>query len=460
MIRQPLMTQTMAGNAPGGAKGSTGGRRASPGRGPSRATRASHALGSRRATASGAVPATPELRQVARRLPRLELTRRGWGLLAVSLLLVMSWYLLRLRLLTDAASLMAAPVVVGLMAAAALAVVNAVRRPRVRLTASRQPQAGQRLWVSIKVRCLLPAFLPAWVAWQVGPERSGRALTPLDAGRSALGMTAQRRGPEAVMARWIVVAEPLGLARARIPLGASTEVLVLPRPAELPEPLPAPRACDLPGGRLGDQGEERLASLREYRPGDALGSIHWRQSARIDQLLVVEREHEALPHPSLALVVEPGAYRGPEHLEAAISLAAGVVGQWARQRLGADLLLLARRPGQGAWAALRFGTEQAEAGRLLQVLARLEPGAPGGLGAMEAVADHEPRLSLESVALPRYARADVVITASPRGGGQAVFPPLDPGARGVLVVAGAGRVQATGAPDTWRVLAVADRQEQ
>jgi uncharacterized protein (DUF58 family) len=43
--------------------------------------------------------------------------------------------------------------------------------------------------------------------------------------------------------------------------------------------------------------------IREWRPGDAASSVHWRASARRNQLLVMERERPG--HPTLVVVVGP-----------------------------------------------------------------------------------------------------------------------------------------------------------
>ena len=465
-----------------------------------------------------------------RRLPRVGLTQRGWGLLALALLLAVAWYLLRLHLLMDTALLLLAPVATALLAVAVLAAVNLLRRPRPRVGVVGLPQVGERVLVSIRAGCLVPGFLPAWVVWQVGPGRGGLARTPLDAGNSALAVSAALRGPAEMEALGLEVVEPLGLACARLPLGAGLTMLVLPQPMPLPEPLARPRASLHSGGRVGETGEERVGSLRDYRPGDALASIHWKQSARLDRLVVTEQEHEARPQACLALVIGPSAYARPERFEAAVAMAAGVIEDWGRERYGTDLLLLTRAPdsapgpepgsGQAApeagrvgragqaggadragrragegWTALRYHCEEVQTPALIRVLALLEPSAPEGLEALRRrVAHHEPGPAAEILPLPGRLRADVVLTGPgrpPRGPAPATpattppvdrasapgagrtgppadpaagpsanlatapapsHPPLDPSARGTLVVARDTAGQAGAVPATWRVL--------
>ncbi|WP_373887222.1 DUF58 domain-containing protein [Actinomyces bowdenii] len=417
--------------------------------------------------ALAATPAPGSRAPLPGRLPRVGLTARGRGLVALAALLALAWYLLRLHLLTHAALLLLAPVATALLAVVILLAANLLRRPRAELDVLGLAQVGQRVRVAIRIRCLIPRFLPAWVAWQVEEAGSAPALTPLDRGTSLLALSAIRRGPAALGAMGIEIIEPLGLARARLPLRAGLALLVLPQPLALPEPPPAPRAGLSPGGRAGEQGEERVGSLRDYRPGDALASIHWRQSARLDRLVVTEPEREARPRPRLALVVGTGAYQGPEHAETAVALAAGVIEAWEQERRGIDLLLLsgdppgAGRAGEQAWTCLHYSCEPERVPALARVLALLEHSAPDALDSLRrAVAHHEPSLSALGGPLPGALRADVLLTGPPGRVPSApgAHPVLDPRARGTLVLVGTGRATAatstatTGAPATWRVL--------
>ncbi|MDO5064910.1 MAG: DUF58 domain-containing protein [Actinomyces bowdenii] len=406
--------------------------------------------------ALAATPAPGSRAPLPGRLPRVGLTARGRGLVALAALLALAWYLLRLHLLTHAALLLLAPVATALLAVVVIVVANLLRRPRAELSLLGLPQVGQRVRVEIRTGCLLPRFLPAWVAWRVGQAPSAPALTPLERGTSLLMVGAARRGPAPLEALGIEVIEPLGLARARLPLGAGLTVLVLPQPLPLPETLAAPQASLRPGGRAGEQGEERVGSLRDYRPGDALASIHWKQSARLDRLVVTEPEHEARPRPRLALVVDLGAYQGPEQAETAVALAAGVIEAWEQERRSVDLLLLSRcgappagRAGEASWTRLRYRCEEERVPALARVLALLEHGAPDPLDALRrAVAHHEPALSALGGPLPAALRADVLLTGAsgPASPGPAAHPALDPRARGTLVLVGNGRAASSPEP--------------
>ncbi|WP_180272090.1 DUF58 domain-containing protein [Actinomyces ruminis] len=134
-------------------------------------------------------------------------------------------------------------------------------------------------------------------------------------------------GPET-----LICYDPLGLARVRIPLRAADDVLVLPHPLP-PDTLPGPtRAgrCDAPGASarprsLSAGSGRQLGNLRGYRPGDSLTAVHWRQSARIDRPLVVDRESDARAPRRLALDLRAAAYPDADTFETSVSQAAGII---------------------------------------------------------------------------------------------------------------------------------------
>jgi hypothetical protein len=74
--------------------------------------------------------------------------------------------------------------------------------------------------------------------------------------------------------------------------------------------------------------------IREWRPGDANSAIHWRASARRNQLVVMERERPG--HPALLVVVGPLADNDPQ--EALLSRVAATALHALRD--GREVLLL------------------------------------------------------------------------------------------------------------------------
>jgi uncharacterized protein (DUF58 family) len=88
----------------------------------------------------------------------------------------------------------------------------------------------------------------------------------------------------------LVIADPVGLAEARIPLDRADQMLVYPRVYEL-EGLFTDGGT--PGGDRGRSMLHRTAgydlhSIREHQVGESLRRVHWRSTARRRQLMVKE----------------------------------------------------------------------------------------------------------------------------------------------------------------------------
>jgi uncharacterized protein (DUF58 family) len=81
-------------------------------------------------------------------------------------------------------------------------------------------------------------------------------------------------------------------------------------------------------GQVGDE----FYGLREYRPGDDLRRVHWKSTARLDQLII--RQPENLLQGRLTLAID---LRAPLHdtttLEAALSAAASILSAAQRERV-------------------------------------------------------------------------------------------------------------------------------
>jgi uncharacterized protein (DUF58 family) len=191
---------------------------------------------------------------------------------------------------------------------------------------------------------------------------------------------------------------PFGLAQRRAVLAPAEQVVVLPRLGRLhrgrlrrhlpPVGLSVGRSSHHP--RRYPTAQAEFHGLRAFRSGDSPRWIHWRTSARCNELMV--REFEDVPANNLVLVLDPSLPNdergtmndepktGPDHssfivphsslLEDAISLAATICWEWCRQK--GDRLVLAvagDRP-----AVLDGVTGRDHALRLLECLAVLEPG--------------------------------------------------------------------------------------
>ena len=146
---------------------------------------------------------------------------------------------------------------------------------------------------------------------------------------------------------------PFGLAGWTTTLLPADEVIVLPRPARVDgERL---RTWLFRSWVAGDERrrvrrvverEAEIHGLRDYRSGDPPRRVHWKVTARRNRLTV--REYEDAAPPRLLLIVDPWLPKDPrpadrDMLEAAMSLAAGVVKEWRREA-GARLALVIAGP--------------------------------------------------------------------------------------------------------------------
>ena len=299
------------------------------------------------------------------RLPWIAPTAHGGWLLVIVAALIAGGRYLGLHLVRDAGLLLAC-VSVAALAAALLEVAIRIAtfvRSRPRLVGPTRVRVGETArWILAAGRT--GRYYPAWVLWRT-PE--SRELQILVEGRSDLLFAPSQRGPCRLRAGSLLFTDPLGLWRAHVPLRAELEALALPRPVMVGD-LPMGGAVSADRLRA-DRGDD-LAGLRDYRRGDHLSSVHWRQSARLDRLVVVDAERPARVRRTVLLDTRAGSYDtapaapaasgtpgapGAQPVrrsgrsgraeagafETAVSLAAGVLGAW--ESTGADLRLVMGR---------------------------------------------------------------------------------------------------------------------
>lgn len=299
------------------------------------------------------------------RLPWIAPTAHGGWLLVIVAALIAGGRYLGLHLVRDAGLLLAC-VAAAALAAALLKVAIRIAtfvRSRPRLVGPTRVQVGETArWILAAGRT--GRYYPAWVLWRT-PE--SRELQILVEGRSDLLFAPSQRGPCRLKAGSLLFTDPLGLWRAHVPLRAELEALALPRPVMVGD---LPMGGEVSADRLrADRGDD-LAGLRDYRRGDHLSSVHWRQSARLDRLVVVDAERPARVRRTVLLDTRAGSYGtaptapaasgtpgapGAQPVrrsgrsgraeagafETAVSLAAGVLGAW--ESTGADLRLVMGR---------------------------------------------------------------------------------------------------------------------
>jgi uncharacterized protein (DUF58 family) len=151
-------------------------------------------------------------------------------------------------------------------------------------------------------------------------------------------------------------------------------------PVDLPQPIyvaPEPIPMQLPDRLLGGSGGEGMSaggsgpgetvrSLREYTPGDAMRMVHWRASARRDQLLIKELEPPERPH--LAIKLDVSGADG----EQAAGRAAGLI-RSARRQGHPVTLLTVETAGQTAG---EVGSMREAGRRLAAALPGVPPDGP------------------------------------------------------------------------------------
>jgi uncharacterized protein (DUF58 family) len=176
------------------------------------------------------------------------------------------------------------------------------------------------------------------------------------------------------------------------------EVVVLPRVFELAN-IPSPVNVDV--NREGEiavpqqGGRGQFAAVREYLHGDELRAIHWRASARLQQLVV--KEYERTDRPVILVVLDcrqsflwgEGAR---STFEDAISIAASMIHFASRD--GLQTILIAEN---GDWHERTVPAYTSDLYDLYSFLARLEP-----VGTKSCA-------QLTEQAITRFPRADLVI---------------------------------------------------
>lgn len=170
-----------------------------------------------------------------------------------------------------------------------------------------------------------------------------------------------RRGRYPVPAMEAASGYPFGLVELTRPLLTAGEVVVLPALGQVDVAafrrwlVRSAGAADLHrrSHRRMAQSDGDVRGVRTYRPGDPPRDVHWRTSARRDQLMV--REYDRSPPQDLLIVLDPWVPSGSDRgfsgkLDWALSLAVSVAWGWAHADSAGSLILLV---GGTAWTARR-----------------------------------------------------------------------------------------------------------
>lgn len=171
----------------------------------------------------------------------------------------------------------------------------------------------------------------------VGTGRSASVvLSPLAAGKritAAYSLPGERRGCVVVGPLEVRISDPFGLAALSSPAAPVVALTVWPVVERVMAPSPVPgRDHDLgTPAELAPNGDEFYA-LRPYAEGDDLRRVHWRASAKRDDLVVRQDERPGREQATIILDTRTGAYRG-DTFERAVSATASIVVAAARRGL-------------------------------------------------------------------------------------------------------------------------------
>ena len=182
---------------------------------------------------------------------------------------------------------------------------HTLSRVRVRLVAPGEAFAGAAVGVQLEVsnhsRWVPAAYV---VCHLLGlPGRAVIARVPPRASTLvSLPTVFPRRGRRKLPAVQVEIRLPLGFFVKSVRWSQSAEVLVYPRRVRVGAVrwagLARREEATAPGrGRRGGEVEQ----LRHFHPGDDRRDIHWKQTARQQRLIVVERRERSLPSHYLAL---------------------------------------------------------------------------------------------------------------------------------------------------------------
>lgn len=203
---------------------------------------------------------------------------------------------------------------------------------------------------------------------RVGRRASRRAPYLVEFGRRGK----YRLGPISISSRF-----PLGLIERAVVLEDYRDLIVFPRIGQVTHDWRDRRTdqADLVHQPRADRGahDDEFHALREFRAGDASRSIHWRTSARRNELMIREFEQRRRSH--LVLVVDVHLPKGSsaadrQTLERGISAAATLVVDQARHAPDSRIALaiLGKEPVLLAGTALAAAVDE-----MLTALALTEP---------------------------------------------------------------------------------------
>jgi uncharacterized protein (DUF58 family) len=172
--------------------------------------------------------------------------------------------------------------------------------------------------------------LPEWLARDGDPRPILAPLAANGADTVTYSLRPAKRGCFQVGPLEVTATDPLGIFHFQHELSGTAELLVYPQTVELPWIFPAGGgpygASSTHTAEMRGEGSE-FYGIREYQPGDPLRRVHWRSSARMGRLAVVEYEHDVAVDLTLVLDARRGSDVGhgiETTLETAVTIAASL----------------------------------------------------------------------------------------------------------------------------------------
>jgi uncharacterized protein (DUF58 family) len=289
---------------------------------------------------------------------------------------------------------------------------------------------GARDAFAVRVR---GPFLP-WDGQWAGRAKGVRRLAAGTEERVEIAARFSARGEHHLDAFGAAALVPFGLASGRAVWSRGVKFLVLPRIANVTRITTALGRRHQPGGialasRTGESMD--LLGVRPYRPGDPVKHLHAKSWARAGVPVVREYQEEYFSR--VGVIVDTAA-ASERVLEAAVSLAAGVVARLSRGEALIDLLVVG-----GELHDLTIGRHLGFLEQALDLLA-----------CVEAAKARVPAAELLARVAPHLSRLSCVIVVTGARGGASASRELVEGLRGfgagvtTLVVEGDERAGAAG----------------
>ncbi|WP_435196135.1 DUF58 domain-containing protein [Natronomonas sp. EA1] len=285
----------------------------------------------------------------------MRLTRRGWAVLAVAVAAMGLSYTFGPRALNA----VAAPALV--MLAAGVVQVSRREPPTISRRKPAPGYPGEYRDVEATVEATGPCDIREGTDGGLRIANPERAV----AGDATLHYEVEllSRGDHPVGPARVTVTDALGLCRRATRETTRTDLLVYPRV----DPLTPNRAFHGLVERSGTPDRQAFDSLREYVPGDPLRDIHWKSSAKRDDLVVAEFATHDEGGVTVAAECDAG------HADAMASAAASIV----VHLLDADIRVGLETPG----GHLEKGGGDDQRDAALALLARTPGGRVGEVGA-------------------------------------------------------------------------------